>query len=95
MAALLGFGAVAMLDRALYGRWVLVPLEFFKFNVLGGGSSQYGSKPVLWNYYQARTLVFTRLQLSLSEAPLSPCLSVHISLTTAYEKQHGDPVQNE
>jgi phosphatidylinositol glycan class B len=35
----------ACVDRYFYGRWELVPWNFFKFNVLAGGSAAYGSHP--------------------------------------------------
>ena len=41
--------ASACVDRYFYGRWELVPLNFFRFNVLEGGSAAYGSHP--WHWY--------------------------------------------
>lgn len=46
--------AAGALDRAFYGRWVLVPWEFLKFNVLSGGAAQYGSHP--WHWYLSQGL---------------------------------------
>ena len=31
-------------------RWVVVPWNFFAFNVLTGGSEMYGSSPWHWNF---------------------------------------------
>jgi len=39
-----------MLDRIWYGEWVLVPWNFFEFNVLTGGSGMYGKSPWYWNF---------------------------------------------
>lgn len=40
---------VAAWDRVWYGRWVFVPWNFFAFNLLAGGSQQYGAHPWHWN----------------------------------------------
>lgn len=37
--------AASSIDRWMYGRWELVPWNFFKFNVLSDGSSLYGVNP--------------------------------------------------
>jgi len=51
--------ASALLDKAFYGRWVIVPWEFFKFNLLQGGSAQYGSHPWHWNVTQGLPAVLS------------------------------------
>lgn len=56
-------GSSILLDRAMYGRWVLVPWEFFKFNFLKGGSAQYGGHPWHWNLTQGLPTVFLTLLL--------------------------------
>lgn len=43
----IGFAAAAALRR-----WVLVPWEFARFNLLGGGSALYGAHPWHWNLSQ-------------------------------------------
>lgn len=45
-------GAVGVVDRYGYGRWVIVPLEFFKFNLLEGKSALYGTHSWHWNLTQ-------------------------------------------
>jgi len=44
-----------------------VPWEFFKFNVLAGGSAQYGSHPWHWNFTQGfPTVAATLLPLGIA-----------------------------
>lgn len=38
-------GGASILDRWMYGRWELVPWNFFKFNVMDHGSRMYGVNP--------------------------------------------------
>jgi len=48
-------------------RWVFVPWEFVKFNVLAGGSAQYGSHPWHWNLTAGLpTVAATLLPLALA-----------------------------
>lgn len=58
-----------LLDRVLYGRWVLVPWQFLKFNLLAGGSALYGSHPWHWNASQGAPVVALTL-LPLAAAGL-------------------------
>ncbi|KAL4458160.1 hypothetical protein ABPG75_013025 [Micractinium tetrahymenae] len=63
-AALLGgglLGAAALVDRVGYGRWVAVPWEFFRFNLLVGASAQYGGHPWHWNITQGLPTVAASL----------------------------------
>ena len=53
-AAALPLLVSCLLDRWFYGQWVLVPLNFFRFNVLNGLSSFYGSHP--WHWYLSNAL---------------------------------------
>ncbi|DBA74157.1 TPA: hypothetical protein ACH3X1_010956 [Trebouxia sp. C0004] len=69
--AIMSFGA--LVDRAAYGRWVLVPWEFLKFNLFQGGSAMYGSHPWHWNFTQGfPTITVTFLPLSMWGVHLSP-----------------------
>ena len=62
-----------LLDRWCYGRWVLAPWEFLKFNLLSGGSAQYGSHPWHWNFTQGFPVVaLTLLPLLLVGLGLRP-----------------------
>lgn len=48
-------------------RWLLVPWEFAKFNVLAGGSAQYGAHPWHWNLTQGLpTVAATLLPLGIA-----------------------------
>ncbi|KAK9824054.1 hypothetical protein WJX72_007382 [[Myrmecia] bisecta] len=38
------------LDRCCYGRWLFVPWQFFKFNIVQDGSAAYGSHSWHWNF---------------------------------------------
>lgn len=42
-------GVTCMLDRAIYGSWILVPLNFLKFNFLSSGGDYYGTH--VWHWY--------------------------------------------
>ena len=39
----------SLIDRVFYGDWVLVPLNFLKFNVISGQGTFYGSH--VWHWY--------------------------------------------
>lgn len=41
--------------------WVLVPWEFFRFNLLAGASAQYGGHPWHWNLTQGLPAVVASL----------------------------------
>lgn len=41
--------------------WVLVPWEFFRFNLLAGASAQYGGHPWHWNLTQGLPAVAASL----------------------------------
>ncbi|GAB4815394.1 hypothetical protein N2152v2_002440 [Parachlorella kessleri] len=45
-------GLALIADRLGYGRWVFVPWEFLRFNLLSGQSAAYGSHPWHWNFSQ-------------------------------------------
>lgn len=49
----------ACVDRVFYGRWELVPWNFFKFNALEGGGALYGSHPWHWNLTQGYPAIAT------------------------------------
>ena len=42
-------------------RWVAVPWQFFKFNLLAGASAQYGGHPWHWNLTQGLPVVAASL----------------------------------
>ncbi|XVF47802.1 hypothetical protein PTKIN_Ptkin03bG0140200 [Pterospermum kingtungense] len=45
-------GLMCMLDRLMYGSWVLVPLNFLKFNFLSSGGDYYGTHKWHWYFTQ-------------------------------------------
>ncbi|KAJ9540669.1 hypothetical protein OSB04_027175 [Centaurea solstitialis] len=55
-------GLTFVLDRLMYGSWVLVPLNFLKFNFLSSGGDYYGTHPWHWYFTQGFTvMIFTFL----------------------------------
>ncbi|KAK1418396.1 hypothetical protein QVD17_27540 [Tagetes erecta] len=55
-------GLTFLLDRLIYGSWVLVPLNFLKFNFLSSGGDYYGTHPWHWYFTQGFTvMIFTFL----------------------------------
>ncbi|XP_076958345.1 mannosyltransferase APTG1-like [Bidens hawaiensis] len=55
-------GLTFLLDRLMYGSWVLVPLNFLKFNFLSSGGDYYGTHPWHWYFTQGFTvMIFTFL----------------------------------
>uniref|UniRef100_A0A1J3EZU7 Mannosyltransferase n=2 Tax=Noccaea caerulescens TaxID=107243 RepID=A0A1J3EZU7_NOCCA len=45
-------GFTCLLDRLMYGSWVIVPLNFLKFNFLSSGGDYYGTHPWHWYFSQ-------------------------------------------
>jgi phosphatidylinositol glycan class B len=60
-------GSTCLLDRIMYGSWVLVPLNFLKFNFLSSGGDYYGTHHWHWYFTQGFTvMLFTFLPFSLA-----------------------------
>ncbi|KAK9757379.1 hypothetical protein RND81_01G158400 [Saponaria officinalis] len=60
MAVVLGI--TSLLDRLIYGSWIIVPFNFLKFNFLSSGGDYYGTHP--WHWYLTQgfpVMVFTFL----------------------------------
>ncbi|XP_021771583.1 GPI mannosyltransferase 3-like [Chenopodium quinoa] len=56
-----------LLDRMVYGSWVIVPLNFLKFNFLSSGGDYYGTHPWHWYFTQGfPVMIFTFLPFSLA-----------------------------
>uniref|UniRef100_A0A7N0TYA1 Mannosyltransferase n=1 Tax=Kalanchoe fedtschenkoi TaxID=63787 RepID=A0A7N0TYA1_KALFE len=56
-----------LLDRLFYGLWVLVPLNFLKFNFLSSGGDYYGTHAWHWYFSQGfSAMLFTFLPFSLA-----------------------------
>ncbi|XP_071729642.1 mannosyltransferase APTG1-like isoform X2 [Rutidosis leptorrhynchoides] len=59
-------GMTFLLDRLMYGSWVLVPLNFLKFNFLSSGGDYYGTHPWHWYFTQGFTvMIFTYLPFTV------------------------------
>ena len=55
-------GLMCLLDRLMYGSWVLVPLNFVKFNFLSSGGDYYGTHKWHWYFTQGfSVMVFSFL----------------------------------
>uniref|UniRef100_A0A2P2JLK7 Mannosyltransferase n=1 Tax=Rhizophora mucronata TaxID=61149 RepID=A0A2P2JLK7_RHIMU len=54
------FGLLCLLDRLMYGSWVLVPLNFLNFNFLSSGGDYYGTHEWHWYFSQGfSVMLFT------------------------------------
>ncbi|KAK4802981.1 hypothetical protein SAY86_001184 [Trapa natans] len=59
-------GFTIILDRLMYGSWVLVPLNFLQFNFLTSGGDYYGTHVWHWYFSQGFTvMIFTFLPFSI------------------------------
>ncbi|KNA07616.1 hypothetical protein SOVF_170180 isoform A [Spinacia oleracea] len=57
----------SLLDRMIYGSWIIVPLNFLKFNFLSSGGDYYGTHPWHWYFTQGfPVMIFTFLPFSLA-----------------------------
>lgn len=60
-------GLTFLLDRLMYGSWVLVPLNFLKFNFLSAGGDYYGTHKWHWYFTQGFTvMIFSFLPFSVA-----------------------------
>ncbi|CAN0840275.1 Mannosyltransferase APTG1 [Linum grandiflorum] len=60
-------GLSCLVDRVMYGSWVLVPLNFLKFNFLSSGGDYYGTHPWHWYFSQGfSVMLFTFLPFSIA-----------------------------
>ncbi|CAA0836061.1 Alg9-like mannosyltransferase family [Striga hermonthica] len=60
-------GFPLLLDRQLYGSWVVVPLNFVKFNFLSSGGDYYGTHAWHWYITQGFTIMlFTYIPFSIA-----------------------------
>ncbi|XP_044463121.1 mannosyltransferase APTG1 [Mangifera indica] len=58
-------GLTCLLDRLMYGSWILVPLNFLKFNFLSSGGDYYGTHK--WHWYFSSgfpVMIFTFMPFS-------------------------------
>ncbi|KAL5548873.1 hypothetical protein UlMin_004104 [Ulmus minor] len=64
---ILVLGLTCILDHWMYGSWILVPLNFLKFNFLSSGGDYYGTHPWHWYFTQGFTvMLFTFLPFSVA-----------------------------
>lgn len=57
----------SLLDRIIYGSWIIVPFNFLKFNFLSSGGDYYGTHP--WHWYLTQgfpVMLFTFLPFSIA-----------------------------
>ncbi|GFP85497.1 GPI mannosyltransferase 3 [Phtheirospermum japonicum] len=60
-------GLTFILDRQFYGSWVIVPLNFLKFNFLSSGGDYYGTHAWHWYITQGFTvMLFTYIPFSIA-----------------------------
>ncbi|KFK25717.1 hypothetical protein AALP_AA8G150500 [Arabis alpina] len=60
-------GLTCLLDRLMYGSWVIVPLNFLKFNFLSSGGDYYGTHPWHWYFTQGfLVMLFTFTPFSIA-----------------------------
>eukprot|EP00250_Pteridium_aquilinum_P023112 c26218_g1_i1 orf=91-1770(+) len=62
----LTLGASCLIDRWMYGKWILVPLNFLRFNFLASGGDYYGTHPWHWYFSQGfPAMILTFMPLSI------------------------------
>ncbi|GAB2270223.1 hypothetical protein Dimus_005129 [Dionaea muscipula] len=54
---ILVFAVTLLFDRILYGSWILVPLNFLKFNLFSSGGDYYGTHKWHWYFTQGFTVM--------------------------------------
>ncbi|CAI8611283.1 unnamed protein product [Vicia faba] len=60
-------GLTCLLDRFMYGTWVLVPLNFLKFNFLSSGGDYYGTHQWHWYFTQGFTvMIFSHIPFCIA-----------------------------
>ncbi|XP_050208020.1 mannosyltransferase APTG1 [Mercurialis annua] len=60
-------GLSCLLDRLMYGSWVIVPFNFLKFNFLSSGGDYYGTHAWHWYFSQGFTvMLFTFIPFSIA-----------------------------
>ncbi|XP_057249239.1 mannosyltransferase APTG1 isoform X2 [Beta vulgaris subsp. vulgaris] len=68
------FAITSLLDCMIYGSWVIVPLNFLKFNFLSSGGDYYGTHPWHWYFTQGfPVMLFTFLPFCVAGVIYSKC----------------------
>ncbi|KAH9620327.1 hypothetical protein KSS87_001150 [Heliosperma pusillum] len=60
-------GITSLLDRLMYGSWIIVPFNFLRFNFFSSGGDYYGTHP--WHWYLTQgfpVMLFTFLPFSVA-----------------------------
>lgn len=57
-ACLIPAAIAVCVDSHFYGKLQIVPWNFFKFNIIEDVSTQYGTNPPLWYFYNAFPAIF-------------------------------------
>lgn len=64
---ILVLGLTCLLDRFMYGTWILVPLNFLKFNFLSSGGDYYGTHKWHWYFTQGfSVMIFSHLPFCIA-----------------------------
>ncbi|KAK7329863.1 hypothetical protein VNO77_24044 [Canavalia gladiata] len=64
---ILVLGLTCLLDRFMYGTWILVPLNFLKFNFLSSGGDYYGTHKWHWYFTQGfPVMIFSHLPFCIA-----------------------------
>ncbi|MED6133352.1 Mannosyltransferase aptg1 [Stylosanthes scabra] len=64
---ILVLGLTCLLDRIMYGTWILVPLNFLKFNFLSSGGDYYGTHKWHWYFTQGfPVMIFSYLPFCIA-----------------------------
>ncbi|KAK7265324.1 hypothetical protein RJT34_32943 [Clitoria ternatea] len=64
---ILVLGLTCLLDRFMYGAWILVPLNFLKFNFLSSGGDYYGTHKWHWYFTQGfPVMIFSHLPFCIA-----------------------------
>ena len=67
-------GLSCLLDQLMYGSWVIVPLNFLKFNFFSSGGDYYGTHKWHWYFSQGfSVMLFTFIPFSLVGSMKSKC----------------------
>lgn len=57
----------SLVDRMMYGSWIIVPFNFLRFNFLSSGGDYYGTHPWHWYFTQGfSVMLFTFLPFTLA-----------------------------
>ncbi|XP_071722635.1 mannosyltransferase APTG1-like [Rutidosis leptorrhynchoides] len=68
------FALICLADRWMYGSWILVPLNFLKFNFISSGGDYYGTHKWHWYFTQGfSVMLFTFVPFCIAGIMKSKC----------------------